>query len=91
MDVLAIVAAFAALTAVVAGTTFVVMRGARRHVDRRLAELEPGLRAEEAETGRCGACHGAGSRMEVTSSGAHAGLREMVCYRCHRTGAPMRN
>lgn len=58
-----------------------------RSIAEKMRRQDAALRPMEAQTGRCGACDGAGTRIEV--SGGRSPSQHMVdCYRCGGTGEP---
>jgi hypothetical protein len=50
--------------------------------------MDPNWRLEEEATGRCAACQGAGTRLEVRALPTLSTLARVVCFRCGGTGDP---
>jgi hypothetical protein len=51
-------------------------------------ELDPEFRVEESRTGRCAACQGAGTRLEVRAGPTASTLARVTCFRCGGSGEP---
>jgi len=76
-----------AIAAAVTLAVVAVMSLWARNIAAKMKKLDAELRPVEAETGRCGACDGAGTRIEVFASrGASQGI--VTCFRCGGTGKP---
>jgi hypothetical protein len=72
-----------AVTLTLVGGTWLWSRAIAKKMRRQDANLRP----IEAETGRCGACDGAGTRIDVFV-GRSASERMVTCFRCGGTGEP---
>jgi hypothetical protein len=59
-----------------------------RRITERMRRQDTELRPIEAETGRCAACDGAGTRIEGLPGVPQATQGQVQCYRCGGTGLP---
>jgi hypothetical protein len=84
VDVLIVVGGLVLISVGVAGLTFLMMRKAAA----KAADIDRRLRPVEAKTGRCGACDGAGTRIEVVRSRLGASQVQRTCWRCGGSGLP---
>jgi len=72
--------------AIVASIAFVFV--AREKRESELWAMDPNWRLEEEATGRCAACQGAGTRLEVSALATLSTLARVTCFRCGGTGEP---
>ena len=81
--VLVVFAVAVALTFALVGATW----WWARTISSKMRQQDHELRPVEEETGRCGACDGAGTRIEVFV-GRSASEAMVTCFRCGGTGEP---
>ncbi|MDQ1357656.1 MAG: hypothetical protein QOG44_2029 [Acidimicrobiaceae bacterium] len=61
---------------------------AREKRESEILAMDPNWRLEEEATGRCAACQGAGTRLEVRALPTLSTLARVTCFRCGGTGEP---
>jgi hypothetical protein len=81
--VLVVLAVAVALTLTLVGATW----WWARTISGKVRQQDHELRPVEEQTGRCGACDGAGTRIEVFA-GRSASQSMVTCFRCGGTGEP---
>ncbi len=85
MEFLVVFGGLTLMTVVIVGGTFLVTRLLARPME----ALDTRLRAEEARTGRCGVCDGAGTRTEHAPSDFGSPAGTVTCFRCGGSGEPL--
>lgn len=72
--------------AIVAWIAFVFVGQEKRESE--ILAMDPNWRLEEEATGRCAACQGAGTRLEVRALPTLSTLARVSCFRCGGNGKP---
>jgi hypothetical protein len=72
--------------AIVAWIAFVLVAHERRESE--IVAMDPIWRLEEEATGRCAACQGAGTRLEIRALPTLSTLARVTCFRCGGNGEP---